>query len=219
MAKYTPGSLTGDLAPVQPELEKIASAIDDQMDRVPDPSPSNAMTADLDMNGKSILNVKNISSDGSVPVAVGDDVSLLNNDVPYLKNGDNVSELANDSNYLASGDNVSELVNDAGYSTGVDYTWYDVTPNNGGGVDVLGFLNNVAANNGVSQTFFTVDDQFATGIKEVIIRSNLGTITLAESASPNGFRTRNGVSVIIAVGQAVRFVKGPTDADGWMELQ
>ena len=48
-------------------------------------------------------------------IQIGDDVSLLNNDVPYLKNGDNISELNNDENYLKNGDNISTLNNDEGY--------------------------------------------------------------------------------------------------------
>ena len=59
MAKYTPSTLTGDLAPVNSELEKIQAAINDQMDRIPDPADgvSNNMTDLVDMNSNRITNL------------------------------------------------------------------------------------------------------------------------------------------------------------------
>lgn len=57
MSNYTPGSLSGDLAPVNSELTKISEAISDQLDRNPSGSGSNSMLAPLDMNGLDILNL------------------------------------------------------------------------------------------------------------------------------------------------------------------
>jgi hypothetical protein len=57
MANYTPSTLTGDLAPVNAELEKIASAIDDQADRNPAEGEANQMENTLDMNSQSLINL------------------------------------------------------------------------------------------------------------------------------------------------------------------
>jgi len=57
MAKYDPSTLTGDLTPVNAELQKIAAAINDQLDRLPGTSVSNNMTAELDMNSNKIINL------------------------------------------------------------------------------------------------------------------------------------------------------------------
>ena len=66
-------------------------------------------------------------------LVIGDDISLLNNDIPYLKPNDNVSLLINDvpylinadlANYLQEGDDISLLNNDMMYinnSNGIVY--------------------------------------------------------------------------------------------------
>ena len=54
MARYTPSNLSGDLGPVNPELEKIKLAIEGTLSRKGD-SP-NAMIANIDMNSNRIIN-------------------------------------------------------------------------------------------------------------------------------------------------------------------
>ena len=57
MAKYTRSTLTGDNAPVNAELEKIQSAINDQFDRSPTGGVANQLDGDLDANSKRIYNL------------------------------------------------------------------------------------------------------------------------------------------------------------------
>lgn len=57
MANYTPSPLTGDLAPVNAELEKIAIAISEQLDREPAQGEANQMENTLDMNSQSLINL------------------------------------------------------------------------------------------------------------------------------------------------------------------
>jgi len=57
MAKYTRSTLTGDNAPVNAELEKIQSAINDQFDRNPLGGVANQLNGDLDANSKRIYNL------------------------------------------------------------------------------------------------------------------------------------------------------------------
>ena len=61
MARYIQNDLTGALAPVNPELEKIKQAILDTLSRKGD--TPNAMEADLDMNGQRILNLLDAVND------------------------------------------------------------------------------------------------------------------------------------------------------------
>jgi peptidoglycan/xylan/chitin deacetylase (PgdA/CDA1 family) len=55
MSRYTPNDLTGALAPINPELEKIKLAIDDTLSRKND--TPNSMQGNLDMNSQRILNL------------------------------------------------------------------------------------------------------------------------------------------------------------------
>lgn len=57
MAKYNPSTLTGDLAPINAELEKIRDAINDQLDRAVETGVTNSMGNDLDMNSNNITNL------------------------------------------------------------------------------------------------------------------------------------------------------------------
>jgi len=57
MAKYTRSTLTGDNAPVNAELEKIQSAIDDQFDRNPTTGEANQLDGSLDANSNRIYNL------------------------------------------------------------------------------------------------------------------------------------------------------------------
>jgi len=57
MAKYTRSTLTGDNAPVNAELEKIQSAIDDQFDRNPTAGKANQLDGNLDANSNRIYNL------------------------------------------------------------------------------------------------------------------------------------------------------------------
>lgn len=61
MARYEPSDLTGALAPVNAELEKIKEAFKDTFSRKGD-SP-NAMEASLDMNSNRVLNLLNAEND------------------------------------------------------------------------------------------------------------------------------------------------------------
>ena len=56
MSNYTPGTLTGDLAPVNAELEKISVAIASQLDRNPDMGQANQMEDTLDVNSNEVMN-------------------------------------------------------------------------------------------------------------------------------------------------------------------
>lgn len=57
MSNYTPNTLTGDLAPINAELEKVAESIADQLDRRPAEGESNQMEAVIDMNSNRIINL------------------------------------------------------------------------------------------------------------------------------------------------------------------
>lgn len=63
MAKYDRNTLTGDLAPVNAELEKVQNAINDQLDRSVEQGVSNQMNNDIDMNSNQITNLAAPTSD------------------------------------------------------------------------------------------------------------------------------------------------------------
>lgn len=58
MSNYTRNTLTGDLTPVNAELEKIETAIADQLDRKPDPSEANQLEDLLDINSQAVINLR-----------------------------------------------------------------------------------------------------------------------------------------------------------------
>ena len=66
MANYTRNTLTGSLAPVNNELEKIQQAIIDKLDRSPAVAQSNAMLNNLDMNSNRIINYPNAVGDSDL---------------------------------------------------------------------------------------------------------------------------------------------------------
>lgn len=57
MSNYNRNTLTGDLTPVNAELEKIENAIADQLDRKPAGGQANQMENILDMNSKRVINL------------------------------------------------------------------------------------------------------------------------------------------------------------------
>jgi len=57
MANYTRNTLTGSLAPVNTELEKIEQSLKDKLDRNPSIAQSNELLDDLDANSKRIFNL------------------------------------------------------------------------------------------------------------------------------------------------------------------
>lgn len=56
MTDYIRNTLTGSLAPVNSELEKIENALESRLDRQPSSGQANQMQTNLDMNGKRIIN-------------------------------------------------------------------------------------------------------------------------------------------------------------------
>ena len=80
-------------------------------------------------------------------IQIGDNISLLNNDVPYLKPNDNISELNNDVPYLKNGDNISELNNDEGY-----------IKDSQGVTDALGYIPEDSANKNQPGGYPTLDE-------------------------------------------------------------
>lgn len=56
MSRYIRKELTGSLSPVNSELEKIQQVLDSKLDKSPDAGQANQMAADLDMNGKAVVN-------------------------------------------------------------------------------------------------------------------------------------------------------------------
>jgi parallel beta-helix repeat protein len=57
MSNYTRSTLTGDLAPVNAELEKVQQSIADKLDRSPSAGQANQLNTQLDANNNNILNV------------------------------------------------------------------------------------------------------------------------------------------------------------------
>ena len=57
MANYTRNTLTGSLAPVNNELEKIEQSLKDKLDRAPSTGQTNQLKASLDANSNRILNL------------------------------------------------------------------------------------------------------------------------------------------------------------------
>ena len=57
MANYTRNTVTGDLAPVNAELEKIEQSLKEKLDRKPSVGQANAMQDTLDMNSNRITNL------------------------------------------------------------------------------------------------------------------------------------------------------------------
>tara|TARA_R110000782_G_scaffold84616_2_gene165006 strand:- start:353 stop:2584 length:2232 start_codon:yes stop_codon:yes gene_type:complete len=62
MSNYTPNTLSGLLAPVNAELEKVQQAIADKVDRDPSVGQPNELKANLDANSKRIINLGTPSS-------------------------------------------------------------------------------------------------------------------------------------------------------------
>ena len=62
MSNYTRNTLTGDLAPINAELEKVQNAIADKLDRVPSVSQANQLNNTLDANSNRIINLPAPSS-------------------------------------------------------------------------------------------------------------------------------------------------------------
>lgn len=69
MAKYTRSTLTGDLAPVNSELEKIENSLADKLDRNPTAGEPNQLETTLDANSNRIINL-------SAPVNANDAARL-----------------------------------------------------------------------------------------------------------------------------------------------
>lgn len=120
MARYTPNDLTGALAPINAELEKIKLAVDDSMSRKGD-NP-NAMEASLDMNSNRLYNLatpvsakepvtldlfRSALTDDAGSGALRVDLSLSESDV--LVGGVEAGVIGKSSvtNYISSGINVS----------------------------------------------------------------------------------------------------------------
>jgi hypothetical protein len=57
MANYTRNTLTGDLAPVNAELEKVQKSIADKLDRNPSTGQANQLDSTLDANNNRIINL------------------------------------------------------------------------------------------------------------------------------------------------------------------
>ena len=57
MSNYTRNTLTGDLAPVNAELEKVQQAITDKLDRNPSTGQANQLENTLDANSNRIINL------------------------------------------------------------------------------------------------------------------------------------------------------------------
>lgn len=57
MANYNRNELTGDLAPVNAELEKIEVAIAEQYDRLPSEGEANQLGSTLDVNSQQVINL------------------------------------------------------------------------------------------------------------------------------------------------------------------
>ena len=62
MARYTRNTLTGDLAPVNAELEKVQQSLADKLDRVPSVGQANQLENVLDANSNRIINLPEPSS-------------------------------------------------------------------------------------------------------------------------------------------------------------
>tara|TARA_R110000851_G_scaffold18660_3_gene58442 strand:- start:2676 stop:3413 length:738 start_codon:yes stop_codon:yes gene_type:complete len=57
MSNYTRNTLTGDLAPVNAELEKIQQSISDKLDRSPSSGQANQIESTFDANNNKIINI------------------------------------------------------------------------------------------------------------------------------------------------------------------
>ena len=81
MSNYTRNTLTGDLAPINAELEKVQNAIADKLDRVPSVSQANQLNNILDVNSNRIINLPAPASPNDaarlVDVAVSTGTSVL----------------------------------------------------------------------------------------------------------------------------------------------
>ena len=62
MSNYTRNTLTGDLAPINAELEKVQQSIADKLDRVPSVGQANQLNNTLDANSNRIINLPAPSS-------------------------------------------------------------------------------------------------------------------------------------------------------------
>lgn len=71
MSNYDRNTLTGVLAPVNPELEKIQNAIADQLDRTPDVGQANEWLDDVDANSQRLYNLP-MPKGLTEPVRLGD---------------------------------------------------------------------------------------------------------------------------------------------------
>ena len=81
MSNYTRNTLTGDLAPINAELEKVQQSIADKLDRVPSVGQANQLKDVLDANSNRIINLPAPSSPNDaarlVDVAVSTGTSVL----------------------------------------------------------------------------------------------------------------------------------------------
>ena len=71
MSNYTRNTLTGDLAPINAELEKVQNAIADKLDRSPAAAQANQLNNTLDANSNRLINLPAPLSLGE-PVRLGD---------------------------------------------------------------------------------------------------------------------------------------------------
>ena len=71
MSNYTRNTLTGDLAPINAELEKVQNAIADKLDRSPAAAQANQLNSTLDANSNRLINLPAPLS-LSEPVRLGD---------------------------------------------------------------------------------------------------------------------------------------------------
>jgi hypothetical protein len=71
MSNYTRNTLTGDLAPINAELEKVQNAIADKLDRSPAAAQANQLNSTLDANSNRLINLPAPLSLGE-PVRLGD---------------------------------------------------------------------------------------------------------------------------------------------------
>ena len=66
MSNYTRNTLSGDLSPVNAELEKVQKAIADKFDRNPSLGQANQLTGVLDANSQRIINLPPATEDNDV---------------------------------------------------------------------------------------------------------------------------------------------------------